>query len=60
MNFPGAESCAVGSDDGDVVEICVGRLSGLAKFSSFIFCEWASGWVETAIGQGDAAYGAKD
>jgi hypothetical protein len=59
MDFPGAESSAVGSDDGDVLEIGVGRLSGLAKFRSFGFCEWASRWVEGGIGQVDAAEGAE-
>src|SRR5579864_1931291 len=60
IHFPGAESCAVGGCDGDVVEICFGRLSGLAKFGGFSFCERASDWVESGIGQLDAAYGAED
>ena len=60
IHFPGAESCAVGSCDGDVVEICFGRLSGLAKFGGVTFGEWASGWVESGVGQVDSAYGAED
>ncbi|SRR5579864_5540419 len=50
IHFPCAQSCAVGSCDGDVVEISFGRLSRLAKFGGFSFGEWASGWVECGVG----------
>src|SRR5579862_7685342 len=60
MNFPGAESCAVGSGDGNVVEFCIERLSGLAKFANFIFGERASGGVKRTARQVDCADGAQD
>jgi len=60
IHFPGAESCAIGSCDGNVVEICFGRLSRLAKFGGFSFGEWPSGWVECGVGQVDATNGAED
>ena len=55
MDDPGAEDDVAGRGDGDVDEIGVEGVDGLANSGGFIFGEFAAGRVERAVGQIDSA-----